>query len=132
VAATTAGALKVLIEGLSTGLMAYADQPPTGKALPYVLIHRALGAVPDPLEDGKLTTGTEPVQIEVLQAEKDEVYSVVPTLLAGLHGARLAPIGTPTPTKITYCVLVRNQQRVLDLQDLTVRDIIDVDVKREL
>src|SRR5947207_12324249 len=112
--------------------MAYADQPPTGKALPYILVHREMGVVPDPLEDGRLTTGTEPVQIEVLQAEKDETYSVVPTLLAGLHGARLQPIGTPTPTKITYCVLVRHYQRAPEMQDLTIRDIIDVDVKREL
>lgn len=129
-AASTAGALKAKIESLGLSLSAYRDQPPPGQALPYVVIAEAVATTPDPLEDGVLTTGAEAVQIDLYETLGEEDYARIAGIMAGLHGARLPSIGTPG--KIVYSVLVRNRQRIVDLQMTQVRHIVDVDVMREL
>jgi hypothetical protein len=130
-AATSSGALKATIEGLGFGISAYRDQPPPGQALPYVVIQERVAMTPDPLEDGALSTGTESVQVDLYETLGAETYAILPGILAGLHGSRLtasAKIGT----KLVYVCLVRNVNRVVDLQMTQVRHIIDVDLEREL
>lgn len=131
-AQTTSGALKAKIESLGLSISAYRDQAPPGQALPYVVIQEAVTTAPDPMEDGQLTTGAEAVQIDVWQEMGSETYTLVPGLLAGLHGAQLGSIGTPA--KRAYVCLVRNHLRTTDiaLEPARVRDIIDLDVLREL
>jgi hypothetical protein len=127
-AATTAGALKAKIESLGLGISAYRDQPPAGQAKPYVSIQESIAMTPDSLEDGHLTTGAELVQVEVYETLGAEDYALLQGITAGLHGARLASIGT----KLVYAALVRNVIRDVDLQNTQIRHIIDVDVLREL
>lgn len=127
-AATTAGALKAKLESLGLGISAYRDQPPPGQALPYVVIGESISLIPDPLEDGQLTTGTEQVQVDLYEQLGLENYALAAGIEAGLHGQRLALVGA----KLVYVVLVRNRTRTVDLQLAWVRHIIDVDVLREL
>lgn len=127
-AQTTAGALKVAIESLGLGISAYRDQAPAGLDLPYVVVQEAIAVTPDALEDGRLTSGAEQVQIDVYERLGEENYALMPGLRVGLHGTRLAKIGN----SVVYVVLVRNETRVVDLQMTQVRHIIQADVLREL
>lgn len=127
-AQTTAGALKARIESLGLSVPAYRDQPPTGQALPYVVIQESISTTPDAMEDGALSTGAEAVQVDIYDVLGSENYALVPGIEAGLHGARLAFVGT----KLVYVVLVRHRLRTFDLQFQWVRNTLDVDVMREL
>ncbi len=130
-AATTSGALKAKIEGLGLSLAAYRDQAAEAATLPYVVVREAISMTPDPLEDGQLTTGAEQVQVDLFEQLGSENYTLAPGIAAGLHGQRLASIGS-SPAKVVYVCLVRNRTRVVDLQFSQVRHIFDVDVLREL
>lgn len=130
-AATTAGALKALIEGLGLGISAYRNHAPEGQAMPYIVIQEGISRVPNPIEDFTLTTGVESVQVDVWQTMGAENHALVPGLLAGLHGKKTAAIGTPART--VYSILVRNCQGPLEDEQLAqVRHIVDLDVEREL
>ncbi len=130
-AQTTSAALKTKIESLGLSLAAYRDQASETATLPYVVIHEAISTTPDPLEDGQLTTGAEQVQVDLFEQLGSETYALAPGIAAGLHGQRLASIGS-SPAKVVYVCLIRNRTRVVDLQFNQVRHIFDVDVLREL
>jgi|SRR5215831_12090719 len=134
--ATTANALKALIESLGLGLTAYMDQPPQKTKRPYVTVEQEIAFVPDPLEDAAPTTGVETAQIDLWQNWHDqpggglvtENYTLAPALRKGVHGQRLASIGTA----IVYIVLVVGSVRVVEPDDNLVHHAITVEIHREL
>lgn len=134
--ATSANALKALIEGLGLSLTAYRDEAKQGAAKPYVTITEEISFVPDSIEDGQATTGVETVTVDLWQQWKNsngagtisEDYTLAPNLRKGLHGKRLALIGTA----ITYVVLVRNSIRLLDPESNVVHHVLTLDIHREL
>lgn len=135
-AATTANALKSLIEGLGLGLSAYRDEAPEGTARPYVTVTEAIAVAPDPLEDAQASTVVETATVDLWQTWKDlttgavtESYTHAPALYRGIHGKRLNLIGTA----ITYVVLVSSGPlRLLQPDDNVVHHVLTLDIHREI
>ncbi len=132
--ATTAGALKALIEGLGLSLSAYRDEAPAGTAPPYVTITEELTLVADPIEDGAANTVVETVQVDLWQLWHNpttglvaESYTLAPALRKGMDGVRLNLIGTSLP----YVALVRHSMRMLEVDENIVHHAITVEVFRQ-
>lgn len=121
-AATTAGALKALIEGGGLSLSAYRDVAPQGQNLPYVVIHEEIANVPGLAEDGVPDVTAETVQIDLWQMWRkadrtmNENYSLARSLIALLAGAAL-----PTSPTRAYYVKVVDSQRLLE-ENVEVKD----------
>jgi hypothetical protein len=134
--ATTANALKSLVEGLGLGLSAFRDGGSESAVLPYVTIMEQIALVPDALEDGAASTVLETAQVDLWQAWRSpavtgdvvEDYTLAPALEKGLHGARLALIGTA----VTYAVLVRGAIRTLEREENVVHTALTVEIFRQL
>lgn len=124
-AASTAGALKALIEGAGLNLSAYRDEAPQGAGLPYVVIHEAMATIPDPMEDGTVVTVKETAQVSLWQMWRDsqravkETYALAGSLTKALAGARL-----PAAPALVYAVQVIDVQRLLE-PDVEVLDRTD-------
>lgn len=92
-AATTAGAIKAKLEGLSLSVPVFRDKAPDGHTLPYITITEAISIVPDGNYDD--TTLIELAQVDVWQAWKDaagaviESYTLPGAVFAGLSGTSL-------------------------------------------
>ena len=134
--ATTAGAVKVLIEGAGLGLAAYRDRVPEDVNLPYVSIMEGLALIPDKLEtsDGGYRTCREIVQIDLWQQWRDpssraitENYTLAPALTRLLEGSNL-----PSSPQVVYGVLLTNRIRQLELDNNIVHDTLTVQVWRQL
>ena len=138
-AASTAGALKALIESLGLGLSAYRDEPPpiTGgwdMPRPYVTIIEEIALVADPAEDGKAGTVVETAQVDLWQDWKAlptnavvESYSLAGALRRGIDGSVLAAIGSSHP----YIALVRHTLRQLQPEENLVHHSLTVEVYRQ-
>lgn len=134
-AASTAGALKALIESLGLGISAYRDEPPSSSTTrPYVTITEELTMVADPSEDGKAGTVVETVQVDLWQdwhnlqnGNLAESYTLAPALRRGIDGARLALIGTA----VSYIALVRHSLRQLEAEENLVHHALTVEVMRQ-
>lgn len=133
--ASTSGSLKVLIESLGLGLMAYGDEPAAGTVRPYVTITEDIATVPDPLEDGTITTGLETAQVDLWQDWKTsdtgvitEVKTLAPALRNGLHAKRLALIGSA----VTYIVRVTGYVRLLESEEKVVHHALTLEINRAL
>jgi hypothetical protein len=133
-AATTAGALKALIESLGLGISAYRDEAPAGTARPYCTIIEELVMVADASEDGKAGTVAETCQVDLWQDWHDmttggvkESYTLAPAVRRGIDGARIAAIGTAVP----YIALVRHSLRLLEPDENLVHTALTVEVRRQ-
>lgn len=100
-AASTAGALKALIEAGGFGISAYRDEAPGGTAPPYVTILERIALVPDGI-DGRYDrasgphSGRETVQVDIWEQWRDptthaltESYTLSDALTRLLDGAAL-------------------------------------------
>lgn len=137
-AATTAGALKALIEGLGLGISAYRDRAPEGAALPYVTIVEGISLVPDgtvtAFEEGGDPGVREVAQVSLWQQYRDPVtnaitesFTLPPALIRGLHGAVL----TASPTHAFGCRMV-SALRLLEEDENLVHHPITVRIDRIL
>lgn len=133
-AATTAGALKALIESLGLGISAYRDEAPAGTTRPYVTIIEEIALVTDPSEDGVGATVVETCQIDLWQDWHNsttggvaESYTLAPALRRGIDGARLALIGSA----LTYQALVRHTLRQVEPVENVVHHAMTVEVFRQ-
>lgn len=132
--ATTAGALKALIESLGLSLSAYRDQAPAGTTRPYVTIIEELAMTADPSEDGKAGTVVEMTQVDLWQDWHNQTtgaiaenYSLAPSLRRGIDGARLAVIGS----SLVYTALVRHSLRLVEPDENLVHHALTVEVFRQ-
>lgn len=136
-AATTATALKALIEGAGLGLSAYRDRPADDTNLPYVTIAEELALVPDG-EDGVLDPdvdhiATETVQVDLWQRYLNDAGAVVESftlpkqLRRALQGASLED----HPTRC-WTVLVTNSIRFLERGPNIVHHAMTVEVVQNL
>jgi hypothetical protein len=147
-AATTAGAVKALVESLGLSVTAYRDGAPTDAdgnvdaPFPHVVIQEGMAYDQDQAGDfgdpAAIQQVTELVQVDLFQLARKlvggvpgsvnaEDYLLPGKLRAGLHGARLAPIGLQRVAG----VIVQGGRR-WPIADNIVRHTIDVLVRREL
>lgn len=133
-AATTAGALKVLIESLGLNLAAYRDEAPAGTLRPFVTIMEEITLVPTASEDGLALTVVETAQVDLWQDWHDlttglriESYTLAPALRRGIDGTRLALIGTA----LTYQALVRHVMRSVEPFENIVHHAMTIEVFRQ-
>lgn len=135
--ATTAGALKALIEAGGLGLAAYRDEAPKGAAYPHVLVHENISLVPSASNSrydraGTAPAGTETVQVSLWQRWRDsggavaESYSLADDLASLLDGAQLVT----APTHV-WGVRFINSVRLPDGQKNLVHHALTVEVVRD-
>lgn len=143
-AATTAGAIKSLVETLGLGLVCYRDAAPrlpgAGDTelppMPFASVRERIAAAPD--ADGLFDldvshTERETVQVDLWQQWRDlatgkptESYTLARALRDGLAGAQL----TGLPWRV-YGVRVSGSVRLLEPDDNVVHDAITVTLYRE-
>jgi hypothetical protein len=139
-AATTAGALKALIEGAGLSLSAYRDEAKDTATLPFVAIIEQIALVPDgvdPQVEGSPTdpiAGRETVQVSLWQQWRDpttnaitESYTLPTSLQRVLKGARLAT----SPTR-TWGVVFLSSRRILERETNRVQHAMTVEVVRDI
>lgn len=143
--ATTAGALKTLIEAGGLGLAVYRDGAPSapgpdGKPtatvpLPYVTLREAVAVFPDPgtAFDAIGATTRETAQVDLWQTWRNldtlkpaEQYGLADSLVRLLHGAAL-----PSAPRHVYGVTVTGRRRLIEADDNVVHDAITVQIRRE-
>jgi hypothetical protein len=135
-AATTANAVKALIEAGGLGLTAYRDEAPD-VALPYCVIFEAISVVPEPAfsqyddPDGHVT---EQVQVSMFQQRRHpttnavtETYTLPDALCALLGGGRL----TVLPNYGGHVQLVA-RSRTLEDERTVAHDALTIEVRRTL
>lgn len=135
--ATTAGALKACIEGLSLSLTAFRDQAPADATLPYVVVHegvsRSREAHGDQGDPNAHRAVTELVQVDLWQAWRNEdgslaeSYTLAEALVAGIDGAPLA-----TAPKRVYGCTVDGSVRLVERDENLVHEAITVRLRRDL
>jgi hypothetical protein len=137
-ALTSAGALKAYIEGLGLSLSAYRDFAPVSATRPYITIHESLAIAPETLHGpDSAQVGVEIAQVDVwypLRAADTgataDAPSTVASLVRSLQGASIPQYGSPL--KMVYACLVRNVNRLVELQNDLVGYHITLHLWREL
>lgn len=134
-AASTAGAVKALIEAAGLGLSAYRDAAPEGAALPYATIHEAITLGPEPAFsqfDDPQHHVAEQVQVSLWQQSRDpatraktESYTLPDAVCNALAGALLTGI----PNYGGH-VRVLGRTRLLEDEGNTIHDAITIEVRR--
>lgn len=136
-AATTAGALKALIEAAGLGIPAYRDEAPDDAPERYVVVYEGISTTPDPsnnrYDDDKQVR--EQAQVTVWQRWRDlatkavvESYTLAPALEALLDGAELPS----SPTR-NWAVLLRGTVRFPPNRDTNqVQTVLTVELVRDL
>lgn len=135
--ATTAGALKALIEAGGLGLAAYRDEAPKSATYPHVLVHEAISLVPSLANSRYDRAGTPPAGIETVQVSLwqqsrgsdgavAESYSLPDDLASLLDGAQLAT----APTHV-WGVRFINTVRVIDRTKNLVHHALTIEVVRD-
>jgi hypothetical protein len=136
-AASTAGALKVLIEGAGLGLSAYRHRAPEGQAYPHVVIHEAISITPEPAFsqfDDSQDHVNELVQIDLWQRWKNadgtlaESYSLADTLARTLRGSTL----TAAPFHVSGLRLINGPIRDVEVEENLIHDSYTLEVHRVL
>lgn len=133
-AATVAGALKALIDGLALGVTTYRERPPESVPLPYVVAYDALAVVPDTLNPAfEHPTVVETAQVSLFEQWRD------PTTQAVTESAALAPelhrrldastLATPTTT---IGVSVVERRRLPELDANVVQNVLTLELIRYL
>jgi hypothetical protein len=132
--ATTAGALKALIESLGLSISAYHSQAPPGAKRPYITIDDEIALVADPLADGRADTGVETAQVDIWQDWKDasgaivEIRTLAPAVRRGVDGAQLAAIGTSH----AYICIFKHSLRQVEAEENIVHHALTVEVWRQV
>lgn len=140
-AASTAGALKALIESGGLGISAYRDEAPDGAPLPYVTILERIALVPN--VDGRFDrdsgphSANETVQVSLWEQWRDlslphkpltESYTLSDALTRLLDGASL-----PVAPTLVWGVLFRSSRRLPpELDTNLVQTAITCDVVRDV
>lgn len=132
--ATTAGAIKTLLEGASLGVMIFRDEAPQGEELPYIVVSEGISMVPEPAVNQRNdNTVREMVQVDVWQRKRDrngtvtESYTLPDKVAAALTGA-----GLPTAPKKAYGMTLENSVRTLDPDPGILHHAITALVRRQL
>jgi hypothetical protein len=136
-AATTAGALKQLVESFGLGLAAYRDRAPVNAAMPYVIIQDGITARRVPGGDaGEGDMIAEECQLDLYErwyapngTTIAESATLAKALGKALHGSAPTSSGADTTERI-YGVRVPFSSRSVDADDNTVRTRYRVDVHR--
>lgn len=137
-AATTAGAVKALLEAQGLGISVHRDQAPDNQTLPYVSVTESVSLTPDQggdLGDTRATRYvTELVQVDLWQHWRDpssgamsESYTLPSAIVAALQGASL-----PTAPTRVYGVTVDSVVRLLERDTNLTHHAITVRVRRAL
>lgn len=143
--ATTAAAVKVLIEGAGLGLAAYRDRAPEGTARPYVTISDGISIIPDAHGDAgdpdADVSVAELIQVDLwerLKSGNPADYSGAstddtedPALLRGLLTVLRSTPPTTGPT-LVYAIGVDQAVRLVEHDTGVVRHAITVRVRRRL
>lgn len=138
--ASTAGALKAVIEGAGLGISAYRDKAPARVARPYVTIDESISLTPDPTSAPFDHSADPPwfreqVQVNVWQDWRRQTGASftllespgLPASVAkAIHGVAM----TGTPTKV-YGVFVKNVLRIVEVDNNIVHHVILVEVARD-
>lgn len=135
--ATTAGALKTLIEAAGLSLAAYRDEAPDASTLPYVTIAEAISVVPtdsfNAFDDSQGHV-TEQAQVDLWQQWHNpstgvlsESYTLPDALTKALSGAGLSAARTSVQG-----VRVLSVRRLTESDSDLVHHAITVEVKRTL
>lgn len=133
-AATTAGAVKALIETFGLAVPVYRDTAPDGQAAPYITVSEAVAVTVEPSGDfgGGDTYVTELAQVDVWQPTRNpdmtvgESYTLTPTLLRGLQGGLLN-----APTHV-YGMSVDSHLRLVERDTNITHTAITVRLRRKL
>lgn len=132
--ATTAGALKVVIESLGLGLAAYRDRPSENTKPPYIVIHEAIIITPRGLgDDGDDDAVIEQIQIDLWEAWRNangssaENPARARSVELGLKAAELVDL----PYRVHGVVGVSRTRRAPDERENLVRNIYTVEVRRD-
>jgi len=140
--ASTAGALKTLVESAGLGITAFRDRPvdelginADGTLKPYVTIHEELALVPDAgAEEDPDGTGKETAQLDLWQSWRvpatgavAESYTLPRRLHAALKGAQL-----PSAPDRVYSVIVRNRIRLVERDENIVHHAYTLEIVRQL
>lgn len=135
--ATTAGALKALLEAAGLGVSVHRDAAPDGAVMPYITVSEGLATTP--LQHGDVgdaaadTAVAELAQVDVWQAWRTpekanaESYTLVPAVVKALHGAKL-----PTAPTVVHGMTVDSSVRLLERDSNTVHQAITVRIRRRL
>jgi hypothetical protein len=138
--ASTAGALKAVIEGAGLGISAFRDKVPARETRPYVTIDESISFTPDPTSTPFDHSADPPwfreeVQVNVWQDWRRqtgasftllESPSLPYSVAKAIHG-----VGLPTaPTKV-YGVWVKNVLRIVEVDNNIVHHVIMVEVARD-
>lgn len=141
-AASTAGAIKAYLEGLSFGVPVFRDGARPGQAPPYIVVQEAMPITADPRgagdfgdPDAELTV-TEIVNVDLIQKARDktaagrtvntERYGLAEAIAHALHGCRLD--AHPAPV---HGVIVQSTDRI-PIADNLVRHSTTVTIRRVL
>lgn len=138
-AASTAGALKALVEGAGLSLAAYRDLAPERATLPYVVVNEAIAIVPTASSArfdraGTAPTGRETAQVSLWQRWRNpetgamaESYTLPDALIELLDGAQLSA----APSHV-WGVLVLSSRRIIEQEENLVQHAITVEIVRDI
>lgn len=130
-AASTAGAIKALLEAQGLGVAVYRAPITSLPAKPVITVDDGISLVPDQSGDfGSATaddTVTELDQVNVWETAAAESYTLVPSVLRALHGAVLVA----APTHVYGCS-VDGSVRLVEDDRKTVHTAITVRLRRAL
>lgn len=136
-AASTAGAIKALLESAGLGIPFYRDAAPPGQALPYGTITEAISITSDAAFsslDDPAHHVTEEVQVDVWQQWRSpttraltESYTLPDAVTLALEGGLL----TALPTYGGHVTLA-GRQRLIEADNNIIHDSITVEIRRTL
>ncbi len=141
-AATTAGAIKAYLEGLSFGVPVFRDGPRPGQEPPYIVVQEAMPITADPRGCGDFgdpaaeLTVTEIVNVDLIQQARlktgpagtrnTERYGLAEAIAHALHGCAL-----PAHPARVHGVIVQSTDRI-PIADNLVRHSTTLAVRRVL
>lgn len=135
--ASTAGAIKALLEAAGLGISVYRDTAPQGQALPYVTVQEGISFTDEPAfsaYDDPEHHVVEEVQVNVWQLWRNtttravqESYTLADAVTAALEGAQLSTLPT-----FGGLMALASRQRLVEEDNNIIHDAITVEVRRTL
>lgn len=135
--ASTAGALKAYIETLGLGVAAFRDVAPDNQPLPYIVIQEGISVRSEPAfnsYDDPEVHVSEAAQVVVCQQWRDPLTGAVVESYTLADAVQRALDGKRTTTAPTWVggMTASAGVRIPDVEDNTVRTVIDVEIRRTL
>lgn len=139
-AASTAGAIKALVEGAGLGVPAYRDEAPAHSTLPYVTIIERIALIPDGIDgrfdrDSGPHTGRETVQVDLWEQWRNpstgavsESYTLSDALTRLLDGAAL-PVA---PTLVWGVKFISSRRLPPELEANLVHTALTLEIVRDI